>query len=208
MPRKTPVHLHWTGLVELKQQLGAIPANLLESSRQAVELATRQVVAGLKSIYPVGTSGRFYKGTPITPGGLRRGVRMSLRTTATGTVGTVKSTAPHAHLWEFGTKRRDVEAQRQERRHHAAAVPTRAWSASPCGNGASSKRNSSRRFAMPGSRSTAYERQRRRRCRDLHGAAERCRAHRAATRWRVVRRRAAESTGERLTETGDCSLRS
>jgi hypothetical protein len=99
--------VHWTGLIELKQQLGAIPANLLASSRGAVELATQQVAAGLRAIYPVGTAGRLRNGRPISPGGLRRGVRTSIKTTATGTVGTVTSTAPHAHLWEFGTVSRN-----------------------------------------------------------------------------------------------------
>ena len=65
--------VQWTGLIELKQQLGEIPANLLASSRAAVELATNQVAVGLRSSYPQGPTGN-----------LRRGVRTTVKTTRTG----------------------------------------------------------------------------------------------------------------------------
>ena len=98
MPDTAKVTL--TGFTELLTDLDAMrPQSLAEEAFEIVDDAVETAAASLIQAYPLGETG-----------GLRRGVKKSVKQTRTGVVGTVKSTAPHAHLWEFGS---EVRATRE-----------------------------------------------------------------------------------------------
>jgi len=86
------------GLDELRRALKDLPADLAQQNRAHVEAATRDAAAALRSAYPRGDTGN-----------LRAGVKTEFDVTPTGTVGTVISRSPHAHLWEFGTVNRRTQ---------------------------------------------------------------------------------------------------
>lgn len=108
MPGKS-VQVAMEGLDELRNALKALPAELQSAARDRVIAAADDAAAKLRASYPVGTSGRKYQGRRIDPGGLRRGVKVVVEENKASTIATVKSTAPHAHLWEFGTEVRATQ---------------------------------------------------------------------------------------------------
>lgn len=90
--------LVWTGLAELRRQLKALPADLAHEARQDVVDAAESAEAALIQSYPPGPSG-----------GMRRGVKVTIKQTEAAVTATLKSTAPEAHLWEFGTQVRRTQ---------------------------------------------------------------------------------------------------
>lgn len=87
-----PVRLQLDGLTELRAALRQLPAELTDDAAAIVEDTTDRTETALVQTYPKGATGN-----------LRRGVKKTVAKGSFGVQGTVKSTSPHAHLWEFGT---------------------------------------------------------------------------------------------------------
>jgi len=85
------------GLAELRAALRSLPEDLAHDGAEFVDDATEHTAASLRQSYPVGDTGK-----------LRAGVKSSVTHSQFGVVGEVKSTSPHAHLWEFGTEIRST----------------------------------------------------------------------------------------------------
>jgi hypothetical protein len=112
--------LIWTGLEDLKQQLRALPGDLVGEGVNLVNGAATRAAARIVAKYPIGTAGRFYRGREITPGGLRRGVRVSpLPSNAYGVGKLLSSNAPHAWIFERGTKDRSYTMDRSAKHPYA-----------------------------------------------------------------------------------------
>lgn len=87
--------LRLDGLSELRAALRQLPAGLAKDGADRVEAATERARAALVRTYPHGDTGK-----------LRAGVRSKIERSGVAVVGTVISSSPHAHLWEFGTQNR------------------------------------------------------------------------------------------------------
>jgi Bacteriophage HK97-gp10, putative tail-component len=101
------------GLNELKADLANLTPQLKAQATQIVLDSAHAAAADIKGQYPIGPEGRKYKGKPIIPGGLRRGVRVVVKEVgAVAVAAQVRNSAPHAHLWEFGTEARHYFTKR------------------------------------------------------------------------------------------------
>jgi len=88
----------WIGLEELQAALLALPADLTELAAAIVAEAADGAAAEIKAAYPEGDTGN-----------LRRGVRVGTLATGPSSVArVVRSTAPHATLFETGTQTRQT----------------------------------------------------------------------------------------------------
>ena len=76
-------------------------------SREAQEGIKRAIENGVKSVHAAAIT----KAPGGRTGNLRAGIKMSITTTGTKAGGNVRSTAPHGHLVEFGTKPRLVQSR-------------------------------------------------------------------------------------------------
>jgi HK97 gp10 family phage protein len=85
------------GLDELRDELQRLPADLNREARDQVIATAQATAAELRAAYPEKT------------GNLRRGVKVTIEETPTSTIAKVISSAPHAHLWEFGTENRKTQ---------------------------------------------------------------------------------------------------
>jgi hypothetical protein len=83
--------LDFEGLNEFVLDLRRMPAELHDEAERLVEDATETGATALRQAYP------------RREGGLRRGVKTSIKRTQYEVVGTLSSSAPHANLYEFGT---------------------------------------------------------------------------------------------------------
>lgn len=85
-----------TGFIELLSNVDAMrPTALAEEAFEIVDHTVEITASSLIQAYPPQSK-------------LRQGVRKHVKRTSTGVVGTVKNTAPHSHLWEFGTEVRST----------------------------------------------------------------------------------------------------
>ena len=85
----------WNGLDRLRQQLSTIPGELADDAVPIIQAAAEQAAEKIKQAYPA------------VDGDLRRGVKVrGLRREGAAVSIAVVSTAPHAHLFEYGTVRR------------------------------------------------------------------------------------------------------
>jgi len=89
------LEIELTGLKELREALQKLPEDLAAEGRQIVENHTEFTANSLAIAYPLGETGN-----------LRKGIKTEYINSRFGTVGRVRSTSPHAHLWEFGTQDR------------------------------------------------------------------------------------------------------
>jgi hypothetical protein len=108
-----PVSLKIHGILELKQALAELPAHL-KGQATAIVMDTAQAAANdIRSQYPLGSPGRKRKGKEITPGNLRKGVKVVVKEIGpVGVAAQVRSAAPHAPLYEFGTEARHYITKR------------------------------------------------------------------------------------------------
>lgn len=88
----------WDGLDELRRQVRTLPTDLATEAREDVVGAAQHAADALRQAYPGGPTGR-----------LRRGVSVTTKQTGSSVVAVLKSTAPEAHLWEFGTQVRRTQ---------------------------------------------------------------------------------------------------
>jgi len=89
------IRLSWIGLDELKDFLRHLPAELTELGVAIVSEAADGAAAEIKAAYPEGETGN-----------LKKGVRVSRRQSPFGVYRQVRSTAPHAWIFEHGTHTR------------------------------------------------------------------------------------------------------
>jgi HK97 gp10 family phage protein len=88
----------WEGLDELRKQLQALPKDLNREARGRVIAAANSAADDLKQAYPKGDTGN-----------LRKGVKVKVEESEVATHAVVRSSAAHAHLWEFGTQNRKTQ---------------------------------------------------------------------------------------------------
>lgn len=86
--------VEWTGLAEFKTALHQLPAELNAEAQQIVIDTAQQAGRDVEAAYPTHS------------GKLKSGVRTTVETSRAGTSGIVKSTAPHSHIFERGTRSR------------------------------------------------------------------------------------------------------
>ena len=93
------VSLKIHGINELKQALADLPANL-KGQATAIVLDNAHAAANdIRSQYPTGLTGN-----------LKKGVKVVVKEVGpVGVAAQVRSSAPHAHLWEFGTEARHTK---------------------------------------------------------------------------------------------------
>jgi len=93
------VELTWIGLEELKKALLDLPADLSARAAGIVEESAEAAAAEIRDAYPEGDTGNLRRGVKVgTKGG--RGEFTVRRV--------VRSTAPHATLFETGTQTRQT----------------------------------------------------------------------------------------------------
>jgi len=98
------VELRLTGILELKQALANLPAELKGQATGIVLETAYAAAEDIRNQYPLGPPDRERKGVPITPGNLKKGVKVVVKEIGpVGVAAQVRSTAPHAPLYEFGT---------------------------------------------------------------------------------------------------------
>jgi len=91
--------LTFTGIQELKQALADLPANLKGEATAVVLDNAHAAAAAIRNQYPTGATGN-----------LRKGVKVVVKEVGpVGVAAQVRSAAPHAHLWEFGTQARHTK---------------------------------------------------------------------------------------------------
>ena len=91
--------VQWSGLQEFKNQLRNLPKELTAEAGQIVLAAADGAKRETIAAYPSGLSSK-------NPGALKRGVSMTARRNVISSGGAgavVRSSAPHAHLFEKGT---------------------------------------------------------------------------------------------------------
>jgi hypothetical protein len=102
------------GIAELKQALANLPIELKGESTQIVLDTAYAAADDIRTQYPLGLTGN-----------LRKGVRVVVKEIgALAVAAQVRSGAPHAHLWEFGTQARQTKLgwQRGRMPHPPAPV--------------------------------------------------------------------------------------
>jgi hypothetical protein len=85
------VHFELIGADELRRALRALPAELAGEARGIVDRAAEAARAAVVAGYPART------------GNLRNNVRLTTAGSGAGVSATLRSSAKHAHLYEFGT---------------------------------------------------------------------------------------------------------
>lgn len=93
------VKVAFEGLDELRAGLRKLPADMNRKARDRVLSAANSTEFELREAYL----------RAKVSGNLERGLKVKVEETATTTAAEVRSTSPHAHLWEFGTQVRRTQ---------------------------------------------------------------------------------------------------
>lgn len=88
------VRFEFKGLDELKAALQALPTELTGEASKIIEAAGNRAVLDLK------------RGYPVVTGKLRDRVDVTFTQSGVSSKAVVRSAAPHAHLFEYGTEAR------------------------------------------------------------------------------------------------------
>jgi len=88
------VQFEFKGLEELKAELRSLPADLTGEASHIIEAAGNRAVLDLK------------RGYPVVTGKLRDRVSVTFTQSGVSSKAVVRSGAPHAHLFEYGTAAR------------------------------------------------------------------------------------------------------
>lgn len=83
------------GMDDLKTALRKLPVEMRDEAAEVIDHTAEITASSLRQSYPRGDTGN-----------LRAGVKVSHERSTFGASATVKSTSPHAHLFEFGTQNR------------------------------------------------------------------------------------------------------
>ena len=112
--------IYFDGLEALKAAFLALPAEQKGEATGIVMNAAQQAKAEIAAAYPLGPEGRRTK-----PGNLRRGVKVTVKEIGPyGVAAQVRSTAPHAWLYEHGTQARHYITKNGVRHETGAMPPT------------------------------------------------------------------------------------
>ena len=95
--------LTWIGLDELMAGLKNLPADLTELAEAIVTAAAESAAAEVKAAYPEGETGNLKRGVRVSP--MQGGTRLEAKF---GVGRVVRSTAPHAWIFESGTQTRQT----------------------------------------------------------------------------------------------------
>jgi hypothetical protein len=100
----------WIGWSEFEDALRKLPLRLTTQAQGIVLAAANETATEVRTAYPVRTTNLNSKKLG-PPGGMRRGVKVEPghANPFAAYVCYVRSTAPHAHLWEQGTKVRETK---------------------------------------------------------------------------------------------------
>lgn len=93
------VTLSLVGMMELRAALRNLPETLTAEAATIVDNAANQAKAEVYGAYPTGPTGNLKRGLRVTHNAGRR----------FGTQAIVRSGAPHASIFEFGTQRRTTD---------------------------------------------------------------------------------------------------
>lgn len=91
------------GAAELMAQLDTLPEDLARVAEGLVVSAAQSAAGEIVGRYPIGPGSKKYPA-----GVLRAGVRVDVEGSGVAVVAMVRSTAPHAHLYEYGTQTRQT----------------------------------------------------------------------------------------------------
>ena len=110
--------IYFDGLDELKAAFLTLPTELKGEATGVVLDAAHQARGAIAAAYPLGPEGRKTK-----PGNLKRGVKVTVKEIGPyGVAAQVRSTAPHAWLFEHGSQARHY-ITRNGVRHDTGAMP-------------------------------------------------------------------------------------
>ena len=116
--------IYFDGLEALKAAFLALPAEQKGEATGVVMDAAQRARAEIAAAYPIGPEGRFDNGKAIKPGNLRRGVKVAVKEIGPyGVHAQVRSTAPHAWLFEHGTQARHYITTHGNRKDVGAMPP-------------------------------------------------------------------------------------
>jgi hypothetical protein len=108
------VTVKWDGLAEFKAALRNLPEELTHDAGAIVYAHAEEAGRLVGGAYPVRKTnlrpGPNRKTPFYPPGNLKRGVRTTTQTSRFGAAGVVRSSAPHSHLFERGTRTRQTNA--------------------------------------------------------------------------------------------------
>ena len=93
-----PVRVILDGFDEFARALNALPVTLTEQAKDPVRAAAAETMTELLAGYPSGTSGH-----------MKAGVSQDVHDEPAHFAVVVLSTAPEAHLWEYGTRVRSTQ---------------------------------------------------------------------------------------------------
>jgi hypothetical protein len=94
-----PAQLKLSGILELKEALANLPVQLKGQATGIVLDTAHAAADDIRNQYPIGPTGN-----------LRKGVKVQVKEIGpVGVAAQVRSAAPHAHLWEFGTEARHTK---------------------------------------------------------------------------------------------------
>lgn len=102
----------WQGLLDLEIDLRHLPADLAAEAADLVQQTAERTQRALVQAYPRGKTG-----------GLRQGVSLVVKRSPFGIYTQLRSRAPHAHFYEFGTEPRRY-VTRRGRVHRTGAMRT------------------------------------------------------------------------------------
>jgi len=95
---------------ELRRQLRALPEELAAEAGNVVTQYANAAMRAVQSNYPVRQTGfhptKRRKSSWFPPGNLKARMSVNSNLSKVTTTAIVRATAPHAHLYEFGTKKR------------------------------------------------------------------------------------------------------
>jgi len=98
------VQITWRGLAELRAALRALPGELAAEAGREVTGAANDAAAAIRDAYPIGPGDDEHEG-----GNLRNGVKVVPKSAGRfGASAQVRSTSPHALLFENGTQTRQT----------------------------------------------------------------------------------------------------
>lgn len=89
--------LSWSGLEQFKADLRNLPEHLADEAGTVVVAHAQEAERLVETAYPTGPTGN-----------LRAGVKLTTQQNRFGAAGVVRSTAPHSHLFERGTRKRQT----------------------------------------------------------------------------------------------------
>jgi len=90
------VKLNFDGMNELRAALQALPDDLAEEAAGIVTATAQEAKSSIQGGYPMGPTGNLRNRVTATNNAAHRAAAVSI----------VKSAAPHASIFEYGTKRR------------------------------------------------------------------------------------------------------